>query len=126
MFFFFFLMQCILINLEVIAFPLFSNVLSYLTSIFGVLLLPFCTFRSYLGHPLFFDHRLYTSLCLSGVLCEFMLWMQRLAEEKENACQGQCDRSIFPMYVYSLGLILDIFESEWSNLNDMYCRTLLP
>lgn len=61
----------------------------------------FCSSRSYSNDPLLFDQRLYTSLCLSGILCEFMLRMQRSAEGKEDAYEDQCDWSIFPMYVSS-------------------------
>lgn len=37
----------------------------------------FFTSSAYIGHPLLFDQRMYISLCLSGVLCEFILWMEQ-------------------------------------------------
>lgn len=85
----------------------------------------FFTSSSYIGHPLLFDQRLYISLCLYGVLCEFILWMEQAVKENEDARKSQCDWSIFPVYVYSFFHMLVVFESQWRNLNDMHNRTFL-
>lgn len=118
-----YLLQCSLINLLLVpfVFPMFYHIWPKSLEHFYYL---FRTSRSHISHPLLFDQRLCTSLCLPGILCEFMLWMQRSADEKEDACQCQCDWNIFSVYVYSFVHILDIFESELRNLKDW--RTLLP
>lgn len=61
--------------------PYVLVLMSIKTSVCLVILLVknqiFFSSSSCISHPLLFDQRLYISLCLSGVLCEFILWMEQ-------------------------------------------------